>query len=82
MWRQPSAMLYYTVSNKGLQFGHECTLGIFLYLILREDFLPVVPKFLRRTLIKFGCDWRKIGRKGKCRKDSESTYDNKRGQKA
>ena len=27
-----------------------------------------------RTLIKFGCDWRKIGRKGKCMKDSESTY--------
>jgi 16S rRNA processing protein RimM len=26
-----------------------------------------------RTLIKFGCDWRKIGRKGKCMKDSEST---------
>ena len=25
------------------------------------------------TLIKFGCDWRKIGRKGKCMKDSEST---------
>ena len=27
-----------------------------------------------RTLMKFGCDWRKIGRKGKCMKDSESTY--------
>ena len=27
-----------------------------------------------RTLIKFGCDWRKIGRKGKCMKDSESTF--------
>ena len=27
-----------------------------------------------RTVIKFGCDWRKIGRKGKCMKDSESTY--------
>ena len=26
-----------------------------------------------RTLMKFGCNWRKIGRKGKCRKDSEST---------
>ena len=26
-----------------------------------------------RTLMKFGCDWRKISRKGKCRKDSEST---------
>ena len=27
-----------------------------------------------RTLMKFGCNWRKIGRKGKCRKDSERTY--------
>ena len=27
-----------------------------------------------RTLIKFGCDWRKIGRKGKCMKDSGSTF--------
>ena len=26
-----------------------CTLGIFLCLILRDDFLSVVPKFLRRT---------------------------------
>ena len=26
-----------------------------------------------RTLTKFGCNWQKIGRKGKCRKDSEST---------
>ena len=26
-----------------------------------------------RTLIKFGCDWRKIGRKGRCMKDSERT---------
>ena len=26
-----------------------------------------------RTVIKFGCDWRKIGHKGRCRKDSKST---------
>ena len=26
-----------------------------------------------RTLMKFGCDWRKIGHKGRCRKDSERT---------
>ena len=26
-----------------------------------------------RTLIKFGCGWRKIGRKSRCMKDSEST---------
>ena len=27
-----------------------------------------------RPPLKFGCDWRKIGRKGKCMKDSESTF--------
>ena len=27
-----------------------------------------------RPPLKFGCDWRKIGRKSKCRKDSESTF--------
>ena len=27
-----------------------------------------------RTLMKFGCDWRKISHKSKCKKDSESTY--------
>ena len=27
-----------------------------------------------RPPLKFGCDWRKIGRKSKCMKDSESTY--------
>ena len=26
-----------------------------------------------RTVMKFGCDWRKIGHKGRCRKDSERT---------
>ena len=26
------------------------------------------------TLMKFVCDWQKIGHKSKCRKDSESTY--------
>ena len=25
-----------------------------------------------RTLMKFGCDWRKISHKSKCKKDSES----------
>ena len=36
-------------------------------------FLSVVPKFLMRTVMKFGCDWRKIGHKGRYRKDSERT---------
>ena len=26
-----------------------------------------------RTLMKFGCDWRKISHKSKCKNDSEST---------
>ena len=31
-----------------------------------------------RTLMKFGCDWRKISHKGRCRKDSERTSHTKR----
>ena len=27
-----------------------------------------------RTLMKFGCGWREISHKSKCRKDSESTF--------
>ena len=37
-----------------------------------RNFLSIVPKFFEayavRTLIKFGYSWRKISRKGKCRK--------------
>ena len=29
---------------------------------------------------EFGCDWQKIGRKSKCRKDSGSTFPEKRRQ--
>ena len=29
-----------------------------------------------RTLMKFGCDWRKIGHKGRCSKDFERTFIN------
>ena len=36
-------------------------------------FLSVVPEFLRRTLMKIGCSWRKISHKSKRKKDSEST---------
>ena len=54
-----------------------CTLRIFLYLILREDFFvscaQIFEAYAVRTLIKFGCGWRKIDRKSRCRKDSEST---------
>ena len=32
-----------------------------------------------RTLMKFGCDWRKISHKSKCKKDSESTSYKKGG---
>ena len=32
-----------------------------------------------RTVMKFGCDWRKIGHKGRCRKDSERTFISKGG---
>ena len=34
----------------------------------------ILSTYAVRTLIKFGCNWWKIGRKSKCRKDSESTF--------
>ena len=40
-------------------------------------FLSVVPKFLMRTVRKFGCDWRKTGHKSRCMKDSERTLNQK-----
>ena len=40
-------------------------------------FLSVVPKFLMRTVMKFGCDWRKTGHKSRCMKDSERTLNQK-----
>ena len=30
--------------------------------------------YAMRTLMKFGCDWRKISHKSRCRKDSERTF--------
>ena len=42
-----------------------------------RKFLSVVPKFLMRTVMKFGCDWRKIGHKSRCMKDSERTLNQK-----
>ena len=45
-----------------------------------RNFLSIVPKFFEayavRTLMKFGCDWRKIGHKGRCSKDFERTFIN------
>ena len=40
-------------------------------------FLSVVPKFLMRTVMKFGCDWQKTGHKSRCMKDSERTLNQK-----
>ena len=41
-----------------------------------RNFLSIVPKFFEayavRTLMKFGCGWRKISPKSKCKKDSEN----------
>ena len=33
-----------------------------------------MPCTLERTLIKFVCIWRKIGRKSGCKRDSERTF--------
>ena len=64
-----------TAEGPFLQVGKSASMysrNLFVLDFARR-FLSVVPQFLRRTLIKFGCDWQKIDRKGKCMKDSEST---------
>ena len=40
--------------------------------------VQIFEAYAVRTLIKFERGWRKIGRKSKCRKDSESTYKTER----
>ena len=55
----------------------QCTLGIFLYLILREDFLSVVPKFLRIGVApasEIRVQLAENQPQKQVQKDSESTY--------
>ena len=50
--------------------------NLFMLDFVRSFFVScaqIFEAYAVRTLIKFGCNWRKIGRKGKCIKDSEST---------
>ena len=54
-----------------------CSRNLFVLDFTRRFFVRCVQIFEAyavRTLIKFERGWRKIGRKSKCRKDSESTY--------
>ncbi len=37
------------------------------------SYAQISEAYAVRTLMKFGCDWRKIGHKSRCRKDSERT---------
>ena len=37
------------------------------------SYAQISEAYAARTLMKFGCDWRKIGHKSRCRKDSERT---------
>ena len=53
-----------------------CSRNLFVLDFTRRFFVRCVQIFEAyavRTLIKFERGWRKIGRKNKCRKDSEST---------
>ena len=53
-----------------------CSRNLFVLDFTRRFFVRCVQIFEAyavRTLIKFERGWRKIGRKSKCRKDSEST---------
>ena len=36
--------------------------------------VQISEAYAARTLMKFGHDWRKIGRKGRCMKGLESTF--------
>ena len=50
--------------------------NLFVLAFARRFFVScaqIFEAYAVRTLIKFGCDWRKIDCKGKCMKDSEST---------
>ena len=54
-----------------------CSQNLFVLDFTRRFFVRCVQIFEAyavRTLIKFERGWRKIGRKSKCRKDSESTF--------
>ena len=37
------------------------------------SYVQIFETYAVRTLMKFGCDWREISHKSKCKKDSEST---------
>ena len=59
-----------------------CSWNLFVLDFTRRFFVRCVQIFEAyavRTLIKFERGWRKIGRKSKCRKNSESTLNKKGG---
>ena len=72
--------------KSGIIYVYVCGLGLHIRMYSRSlsvlDFVrrffvscaQISEAYAVRTLMKFGCNWRKIGRKGKCRKDSESTF--------
>ena len=50
--------------------------NLFVLDFMRRFFVScaqIFEAYAVRTLMKLGCDWRKISHKSKCRKDSEST---------
>ena len=65
----------------GSFFHFMCSRNLFVLDFTRRFFVRCVQIFEAyavRTLIKFERGWRKIGRKSERRKDSESTYFNRR----
>ena len=50
----------------------------FFVLDFVRRFFQISEAYMVCTPQKFGCDWQKIGRKSKCRKDSGSTFPEKR----
>ena len=63
-----------------IYYKYKCSMYsriLFVLDFVRRFFVrcaKIFEAYAVRTLMKFGCKWRKIGRKGKCRKDSESTF--------
>ena len=71
-----------TTSARGLLQREKLYLLMFSRNLFVLDFVrrffvscaQISEAYAVRTLMKFGHSWRKIGHKGRCRKDSERTY--------
>ena len=70
--------LFYAYSQPFLfMIRLQCTRNLFVLDFVSRFFVScdqISEVYAVRTLMKFGCNWQKIGHKSKCRKDPESTF--------